>query len=55
MKKKMYHCPAVSIDMAEPQNILAVSFNIDDVEWRDGVELEVKEDKVDDGSWDNIW
>lgn len=51
MKTNLYIAPVVKIEHAEPQDMLAISFNTDNTEWKDDVELEVKEDK----DWDNIW
>lgn len=51
MKRNAYIAPAVEILQAEPQYMVAMSFNTDNTEWNDNVELEVKEDK----DWNNIW
>ena len=52
MEKKRYIVPAIEVNMAEAQGVIAVSFKSDEVDWKDDVTLEAKENS---GNWDDIW
>lgn len=45
----------MTIDMAEVQAPMALSLDTTKVEWKDDVELEVKEQAGGSGAWDDIW
>ena len=51
MEKKLYTAPVLEINQAEPQSVLAMSFNTAEVEWKDDVNLEVK----GCNDWEEIW
>jgi len=55
MKKIIYDAPALTIDQTEPQVVIAMSLDTKDVEWKNDVDLEVKEQSNSNNIWDIEW
>lgn len=56
MKKNLYIAPALTVVLAEPHIVIAVSMDTSKVEWKNDVDFEVKEQSADDiNVWDEIW
>lgn len=52
MKRVKYVAPVLTIDQTEPQVVIAMSLDTSEVEWKDDVDLEVKEQS---NTWDIEW
>lgn len=55
MRKSLYIAPALFIEQAEPENIITLSLDTSKAEWKDNVDLEVKEFSGGDNAWEEIW
>lgn len=55
MKRIIYDAPALTIDQIEPQVVIAMSLDTKDVEWKNDVDLEVKEQSNSNNIWDIEW
>lgn len=55
MKRVKYIAPVMTIDQAELQVVIAISLQTSEVEWKDDVDLEVKEQSDAFGNWEIDW
>lgn len=53
--KKTYKTPVLTVCRGEACEMIALSFDGKDVEWKDDVIFETKEAAHQDGAWDEIW
>lgn len=53
--KKLYIAPTVELFKVEVLDYMAISIDTSKVEWKDDVNLEVKEDKGNEDYWNSIW
>lgn len=55
MKRIIYEAPALTVVQTEPQVVIAMSLDTKEVEWKNDVDLEVREQASFDNIWDTEW